>query len=142
MSGSRQRTAGWRPWSLVMVFVAAFSGSCGGGSPAGPDVVTPPTSYIPDFTFVWRNQADNDHQYNFQPVESGVATGQFDESSSETFGGTVNPIVGGYSNRTLTFTVTRPTETLSVTGRFLTDDTIELRWPNTVITVERFDPSQ
>ncbi len=133
------RTTTIRPRGAATILVLA--GLClleGCSSPTGPEVVTP--GYIPNFTFVWRDRADNSHQYALFPNNTGVASGQFEAGSNEQLAGTFSDITGTFSGRTLAFRVARATGAIDVTGRFVTDDTIELRWGTTVITIERFQP--
>ena len=110
-------------------------GSCGGG---GTEVVGPsPSTYIPDFTFEWQNRVDSTHSYNFNVSATQVRTGQFIDGSQENYQGSNNSLTGTFTDRTLAFTVVRPSGSVNVTGTFINDDTIELRWPGTTVTIIR-----
>ena len=108
-------------------------------TPTGPDVVGGGNPYIPNFTFVWQNQADSTHQYQFFTDTTNVTSGTFSEGSSERFEGRQNALTGTFNGRSLTFTVQRqPGATpTTVTGQFVNDDTIRLTWGTTTVTIVR-----
>jgi hypothetical protein len=120
-----------------MVALVGFCSLSGCGT-TGPELVT--QGFIPNFTFVWRDRADFGHQYAFFPSATSVESGRFEDGSNEQLNGRFSDITGTFSGRALTFRVARASGPIDVTGRFLTDDTIELRWGTTVITIERFQP--
>jgi hypothetical protein len=118
--------------SLVCLLVLS---SCGGG---GTEVVGPSNpNYIPDFTFDWQNRLDSTHAYNFSVSATQVRTGQFIEGSQENYQGNNNSLTGTFTDRALAFTVVRPSGSVNVKGTFINDDTIELRWPGTTVTIIR-----
>jgi len=129
-------------WFSNIVVIAAMSALSACGS-SGPSVVDNSDSYVPNFTFQWDeiNAAGAFiapvHRFTLITDQSGVNTGTINNQSSETLAGARNVVTGTFKNRDLTLTVTRGTTPVSITGRFLTDDTIEMREPARTYTVKR-----
>jgi hypothetical protein len=129
-------------WILNAAVVAAVSvlPAC---SPDGPTVVDGDTSYVPNFTFQWDEVNAGGafitplHRFTLITDQSGRNTGTINNQSSETLNGVRNVVTGSFTNRNLTLTVTRGTTAVAVTGKFLTDDTIEMREPTRTYTVRR-----
>lgn len=111
-------------------------------NPSGPSVVDG-GSYAGNFTFQWDeiNAAGTFvtplHRFTLLTDQTGTNTGTFNNQSSETQGTTRNVLTGTFNNRDLTLIVQRGTGNVSITGRFLTDDTIEMREPGRTYTVRR-----
>lgn len=112
-------------------------------SPNGPSVVDGGGSYVPNFTFQWDEVNASGafiapvHRFTLITDQSGKDTGTINDQSSETLAGNRNVLTGTFKNRDLTLTVTRGTAAVSITGKFLTDDTIEMREPGRTYTVKR-----
>jgi hypothetical protein len=126
--------------NLIVVVAVSMLPAC---SPNGPSVVDGGGSYVPNFTFQWDevNAAGAFitpvHRFTLITDQSGTNTGTINNQSSETLAGARNVVTGTFTNRDLTFTVTRGTTPVSITGRFLTDDTVEMREPGRTYTVKR-----
>jgi hypothetical protein len=126
---------------VVVVLVTALA-ALGCGDKKGPDIVSPSETYIPDFNRTWRNAANAGNIFFFNPNTTGVTSGTLAEGSNErlTEGGLPNAITGTFNGRTLTFRIARPTGAVDVTGRFVTNDQIQLTFPgNQTVTLNR-DP--
>jgi hypothetical protein len=129
-------------WVTHVVFVLAVCllPAC---SPNGPTVVDSGGSYVPNFTFQWDEVNASGafiapvHRFTLITDQAGKDTGTINDQSSETMAGSRNVLTGTFKNRDLTLTVTRGTATVSITGKFLTDDTIEMREPGRTYTVKR-----
>jgi hypothetical protein len=112
-------------------------------SSTGPSVVDGGGSYIPNFTFQWDEVNASGtfiapvHRFTLITDQSGKDTGTINDQSSETLASTRNVLTGTFKNRDLTLTVTRGTTAVSITGTFLTDDTIQMREPGRTYTVKR-----
>jgi len=124
----------------VSILAVGMLAAC---SPSGPTVVDNNTSFVPNFTFQWDevNAAGTFitpvHRFTLIPDQSSGSTGTINNQSSETLAGSQNVVSGTFNNRALTLTVTRGTTAVSIAGRFLTDDTIEMREPSRTYTVRR-----
>ena len=124
---------------IAFVLAMAVLSAC---NPSGPTVVDG-GSYVPNFTFQWDevNTAGTFitplHRFTLLTDQSGTNTGTINNQSSETQGTTRNVVTGTFNNRGLTLSVQRGTGTVSITGTFLTDDSIEMREPGRTYTVRR-----
>ena|SRR5262245_12669564 len=129
-------------WFSSVIAIAALSAlpAC---SSNGPTVVDNSGSYVPNFTFQWDeiNAAGAFiapvHRFTLITDQSGVNSGTINNQSTETLANARNVVTGTFKNRDLTLTVTRGTTPVAITGRFLTDDTIEMREPARTYTVKR-----
>ena len=122
--------------ALTLTALCACSGN-------GPTLVDGGGSYIPNFTFVWDevNAAGAfiapTHRFTLITDQAGSGSGTFNPQSSEEVGGARNVVTGTFKDRDLSLTVRRGTTNVPMTGKFLTDDTIELREPGRTYTVKR-----
>ena len=125
---------------LVLALTVILPSAC---SPDGPSVADGGGSYVPNFTFQWDEVNASGtfiapvHRFTLITDQSGKDTGTINNQSSETLAGNRNVVTGTFKNRDLTLTVTRGTAAVSMTGKFLTDDTIEMREPGRTYTVKR-----
>jgi hypothetical protein len=128
-------------WVGRVAFVLAV-GVLSTCSPSGPSVVDG-GSYSGNFTFQWDEVNAGGtfvtplHRFTLLTDQTGTTSGTFNNQSSETQGTTRNVLTGTFNNRDLTLSVQRSTGNVSITGRFLTDDTIEMREPGRTYTVRR-----
>lgn len=116
----------------VIVVTALAASAC--GDKKGPDIISASETYIPDFNRTWANRTSATHTFNFNtnPDPGRSNAGQFVPNSEERLEGNVNPMAGSYNGRDLTLRITRPAEVVNVTGRFVTDNHIQLTFPNNV----------
>jgi len=127
-------------WRVAFVLAAGALSAC---SPSGPSVVDSGGSYVPNFTFQWDEVNASGafvspvHRFTLITDQTGTNTGTINNQSSETLSGARNTVTGTFTNRDLTLVVQRAGGNVSVTGRFLTDDTIEMREPGRTYTVKR-----
>ena len=129
-----------RGWPLAIALALFVPSAC---SPSGPTVVDDSGTYVPNFTFQWDevNAAGTFiaplHRFTLIPDQSGKNSGTINNQSTETVGATRNVVTGTFKGRALTLTVTRATGAVSITGKFLTDDTIQMQEPGRSYTVKR-----
>lgn len=129
-----------RGWQVAFVVALLVPPAC---SPSGPTVVDDSGTYVPNFTFQWDevNAAGTFitplHRFTLITDQSATNAGTINNQSSETVGTTRNVLTGTFKGRGLTLTVTRGTATVSITGKFLTDDTIQMQEPGRTYTVRR-----
>lgn len=112
--------------------------SCG-SSMTGPDLVIPGGSFIPDFTFVWRNNADSTNSYVFIPDNSGTHSGTLTDSSTEVRNNVTSKVTGTFSEHNINITVQRPGGNVTASGGFTDNDTIKLQFSGstTIVTLIR-----
>ncbi len=112
--------------------------SCGSDSMSSPSLVIPGGSFIPDFTFVWRNTADTTNTYQFVPDNSNAHSGNLTSDSNETRGGVFSKLTGTYSEHNMNITIQRPGGSVAASGGFTDTDTIKLQFGTTIVTLVRF----
>lgn len=129
--------------TIVAVIVVAALAASACGDKKGPDIISPSETYIPDFNRIWRNAANPDHTFFFNPNATQVMSGQLVDSN-EDLNGTSSGITGTFNGRTLSFTIARRNNNapapVAVTGRFVTTEQIQLTFPNNVIVTLNRDP--
>jgi hypothetical protein len=122
----------------VLVALLALA-ACGGGT----SIVGDDGSYVPNFTFVW-DEVDGagafvspTHRFALLVDQTGQKSGAFSSSSNEQLNGAFNALTGTFMNRTVTISVDRGGTRVTMTGRFLDDNTIQLREPSRTYNVKR-----
>ncbi len=121
----------------LVLFVGLIS--CGGSDMTGPSLVISDGSFVPDFTFVWRNSADSTNTYVFVPDNSSVHSGALTDSSTEVRNGVTSKVTGTFSEHHVNITVARTGGSVTATGGFTDVDTIKLQFSgsSTIVTLNR-----
>jgi hypothetical protein len=127
-------------WRLTLFLAVVALPACGGGD--GPEVLNNVDTYTPNFTFVWDEInasgafIEPEHRFSLQTNDAGQQSGTFTDSTEE-LNGQLNSLTGTFRNRDLSLTIDRSGTSVQVTGRFLTDDTIQMREPTRTYSVRR-----
>jgi hypothetical protein len=90
------------------------------------DTVSPQEeAYIPLITNSWTEVADPNHTFSFQAQRESVQTGTFTGSETTPANVTYDTLSGTFSNRNISFTVTRLGIPTTYSGRFTSDTLID-----------------
>ena len=90
------------------------------------DTVSPQEeAYIPLITNSWTDVADPNHTFSFQAQRESVQTGTFTGSETTPANVTYDTLSGTFSNRSVSFTVTRLGIPTTYSGRFTADTLID-----------------
>ena len=99
------------PWPSSAFRTVALTAVCLLVSACATGPTAPRPVFIPDFTFVWQNQADSTNRYNLNTdqfdVESGVLEGEEEKVLNGDTRVTFSPLEGRFDGRSLDFTVDR-----------------------------------
>ncbi len=123
----------------IFLFFVTLSFSCGKSSSS--DTVD---TLIPDLSKTWKdiNNTQNDDEYNFFPVNRGVASSSFDGNETIDFGSVgQNTFSGSFQNSKINFTFNDgPQKGTTYTGRINGNSasaTMTLTTPSGTITLQR-----
>lgn len=83
-------------------------------------------AYIPLITNSWTDVADPNHTFSFQAQRERVQTGTFTGSETTPANVTYDTLSGTFSNRNISFTVTRLGIPTTYSGRYTADTLIDL----------------
>ena len=109
-------------FSPLLLMLSLLAVSCNKDNPASVQEEV----YIPLISNSWTDVARADHRFNLTAPQSGVSQGTFTgeevyQDSVDTF-----PLQGTFSNRNISFTVTKRGRDTTYAGRFTADTLIDL----------------
>ncbi len=106
-----------RPGSWILL-LALLSICCKTGDPVDE-------TYIPIITNQWTDVANNRHQFNFNAPQSNVAMGSFTGTEELLDSALTFNLNGTFSNRNISFIVSRRGRDTTYSGRFTADTLID-----------------